>query len=169
LKALKATAGTSSTTGPAGPAGPPGAAGPAGKEGAAGQDGHAGEPGKTGEPGKPGEPGARGEKGDPGSALAYAHIEADGKVEATESKGVSDANVVRPEERPGVYCISGLAVAPHNAVATIDDSKSSWVATSAKASIGVGYKSECAAGTQVTVETLDEASEEEAGFYLELN
>jgi hypothetical protein len=69
-KVLKKLKGNTGKTGPAGPAGTPGAAG---KEGPQGKEGA---------------------KGAPGSALAYAHIESNGEIDASQtSSNITSANV----------------------------------------------------------------------------
>jgi len=178
LKALKADASRThsdpvkAVPGPRGATGASGKTGGTGRTGATGAAGAAGPQGSKGlqgERGQPGEAGARGATGEAGSAVAYAHITPEGHVEAAESKGIVEGDVEHAEFT-GVYCIKGLSVQPHSVVATIEDGKGGVFATSARASLGVGYGSKCASSTQVTVETLDEAgTEEESGFYLELN
>src|SRR5438105_1581730 len=56
--------------------GKPGKAGATGKEGPGGKDGAPGGPGKEGPRGPEGAQGPKGEQGPPGSALAYAHVNA---------------------------------------------------------------------------------------------
>jgi len=68
LKKLKGSAGKTGATGSAGPAG---AAGSAGAKG---------------------ETGTKGETGAPGSAVAYAHVSKDAKLDAANSKNVSSAS-----------------------------------------------------------------------------
>lgn len=159
IKALKSDAGAK---------GAPGAPGAAGKEGATGKEGAAG---KEGTPGTPGKDGTAGNEGAPGTALAYAHVTAEGDIEPG-SKGMSTAKVELVKE--GIYCISGISAGSlHNVQVTADDGEEGeeiplW-ATSAKASLGIGDESTCPKGTEVTVETLDEGFEEDAGFYIELN
>src|SRR6266550_3739047 len=69
LKALKGKSGKAGATGKEGPAGKDGAPGATGKEGLRGAEGA---------PGSTGKDGPKGEEGPPGSALAYAHVKADG-------------------------------------------------------------------------------------------
>jgi len=77
----------------------------------AGPQGPQGEKGEKGDKGDTGEKGEKGETGAAGSAVAYAHIEASGSVDAANSKNVTNANVSRTEE--GVYCISNLPFTVH--------------------------------------------------------
>ncbi len=72
--------------------------------------------GENGAPGPAGPAGAPGAVGAPGSALAFAHINADGSLDAGRSKGIG--RVSRPQN--GLYCIYGVAGAPKNITATID-------------------------------------------------
>ncbi len=176
LKVLKGKAthivpGAAGATGKAGATGRTGATGRAGATGTNGATGPQGPQAPHGETGRAGEPGQRGATGEAGSALAYAHITANGHVEAGESKGIVEGDVEHTEFT-GVYCIKGMDVTPHSAVATIEDGINSVFASSARVSLGSGYGSGCPVpATQVTVETLEEGAGEgeEAGFYLELN
>lgn len=65
-----------------GPVGPKGATGPAGPAGAAGPAGPAGAP---------------------GSALAFAHVNSDGSLDAANSKNVGETKLTA---QPGYYCVS---------------------------------------------------------------
>jgi len=133
--------------------------GPAGKTGPRGETGTQGTPGVPGTPGE-GREGKEGPEGKPGSALAYAHISANGK-EVTEEKGFKGATVENPAgpEGEGVYCISGLSPTPHNVVATLDAGASEEPG-SATAALGQSYHAkhpksgpELCKGAQITVET----------------
>ena len=59
--------------------------------------------GARGAPGAPGAPGPKGETGAPGSALAYARIEANGTLDSAHSKNVTSAS--HPAVN-GLYCIT---------------------------------------------------------------
>src|SRR6266516_6405599 len=59
--------------------------GKTGKAGATGKEGPAGKDGAPGAPGGPGKEGPRGPEGAPGSALAYAHVNADGTLDTTNT------------------------------------------------------------------------------------
>jgi hypothetical protein len=74
-----------------------------------GKRGPAGPPGPAGAPGAPGAPGAD------GSAVAYAHINADGTLDAAHSKNISGVAHNTPAH---YYCIKA-SVPVHNAVASI--------------------------------------------------
>jgi hypothetical protein len=120
-------------TGKAGPAGKQGPAGPQGKEGPAGKEGLAGKDGKDGKEGK---------EGAPGSALAYAHVLANGEVDTVATKNIAGGNVSNPFT--GVYCFSGLSFTPHNAVATIDwSSTRNGIIESISVATGAGAQSMC--------------------------
>ena len=43
------------------------------------------------------------------SPLAYAHVAADGTVDAANSRGVTNANILDDLGRAGTYCVTGLA------------------------------------------------------------
>jgi hypothetical protein len=79
----------------------------------------AGPKGDKGDKGDPGTPGAAGQQGAPGpagTAKAYAMIADNGAVEASQSKGVTQAMVTHPSV--GTYCFRNLGFTVKNAVAT---------------------------------------------------
>jgi hypothetical protein len=82
-----------------------GKAGPTGPQGIAGKDGAAGKEGKEGK------------EGPPGTAVAYALVNADGTVDPAHSKGITSANVTK--EAISAYCFRGLGFTPKAAVATV--------------------------------------------------
>jgi len=86
-----------------------------GKTGKAGPAGPQGIPGKDGAVGKEGK---EGKEGMPGAAVAYAHIEPNGTLDASESKNIAPTNVVR--EGTGFYCFKNLPFTVKNVQATID-------------------------------------------------
>jgi hypothetical protein len=101
-----------------------GATGATGKEGAAGAKG---ETGKSGEPGKPGEAtvgkeGPEGPPGEAGSALAYAHVAADGTIGA--QKGFGSLTAFSNPGAEGTYCLTGLVGKFHTVNVTVDSSTS---------------------------------------------
>jgi hypothetical protein len=108
-KVLKKLTGKTGKTGAAGTTGAIGKEGPQGKEGTAGKEGPLGKEGAAGKEGK---------EGAAGSAIAYAHVLANGEVEKGSSKNITSANVTSPVT--GVYCFKGLGFTPHNLVASID-------------------------------------------------
>jgi hypothetical protein len=105
-KARAALRGARGARGPAGAAGPAGTAGPAGPAGTAGAKGATGAQG------------IQGVQGPAGTAVAYAHVNADGTVEAAASMNLADANVTHPAT--GVYCFTGLSFTVHSFVASPD-------------------------------------------------
>jgi Collagen triple helix repeat (20 copies) len=166
LRGAKGARGAPGAMGAAGAKGATGAQGPAGASGAMGSAGAKGEKGTTGMVGKEGpeglegKEGPEGKEGTSGTALAYAHVEKEGKIAAGESKNFQDATVKMPE--PGVYCISGisgLGSGAHNVVATIDANEPT--ASFVSATVGVGKF--CPPGTEVSVETYEPLLEEENG------
>jgi hypothetical protein len=58
--------------------------------------GPAGTKGAAGPPGAPGAPGA------PGSAVAYAHVNSDGSLDAANSKNIASTSLTA---QPGYYCV----------------------------------------------------------------
>jgi adenosylcobinamide amidohydrolase len=81
--------------------------------------------GKTGAPGTPGTPGA---PGAPGTALAYAHVNADGTLDAANSKNVDRTSGIATA---GYYCIQ-TSVPVHNVVVTPDSPTVARTATAGK-------------------------------------
>jgi hypothetical protein len=106
--AKKTIAGLTGKTGPAGPTGP------------AGQPGTPGVKGDAGGTGPTGPKGDKGATGDPGSALGYARIQANGTLVTAASKNVTAANVYKGVGASGVYCFKGLTYTPQNVVVTPD-------------------------------------------------
>lgn len=91
LKKLKGNAGKTGATGPAGVAGAPGKEGAQGKEGA---------------------------KGAPGSALAYAHVESNGTIDATNtSSNITNVNISHASKSN--YEFSGLPFKVHSVTVTL--------------------------------------------------
>jgi hypothetical protein len=175
LKALKANAGTNGAPGAtgsggaAGPAGPAGPVGPKGETGGTGQRGEKGA-GEKGEKGLTGEKGEKGVTGDAGTAVAYAHVELNklvATVAPSESKGITSADVVDPEEEEGLVCISGLTGTLHNVVVSLESG--SFASTAQASLVPAGAETRCPKGTQILVETLLEGEEWESGFYIEVN
>jgi len=72
--------------------------------------------GDKGDPGAPGAPGQQGAPGPAGTAKAYAMIGPDGTIEASQTKGITQAMVTHPSV--GTYCFRNLGFTAKNAVAT---------------------------------------------------
>jgi hypothetical protein len=68
----------------------------------------------------------------------------------------------------GVYCISGLSFTPRNAVGNIDIS-GGGAAPGPYVHIDIGPNSGCAAGTQVTVDTLNNNAFTDRPFFVLVN
>jgi NADPH-dependent glutamate synthase beta subunit-like oxidoreductase len=75
-----------------------------------------GPQGLTGKPGVAGAQGTQGATGSAGSALAYAHVNADGSLDASRSKNI--ASVTKPGGFIGIYCVDVASGTPQNAVVT---------------------------------------------------
>jgi len=109
--------------------------------------------GAIGPKGDKGDKGDTGSAGVPGAAIAYAHINADGTVDAAHSKNVTSANVslVTGGLVP-VFCFHGLPFTFQNAVAVVD-----WngVGTSGNfAQVGLGDPAgDCLTQTDLVVVT----------------
>ena len=81
--------------------------------------------GERGEPGLPGAQGPAGAAGAPGSALAFAHVNADGTIDAANSQNVVAGPKVNAGQ-VGIYCLNVTASrAARNVVASIDISTGS--------------------------------------------
>jgi hypothetical protein len=114
--------------------------------------GNRGLQGLTGAKGATGAAGAQGVKGDtgaPGSALAYALVNADGTIDPNNSKNITQANVIKPVSTVGGYCIEGLSFTPHSAVATVRYPGPGQIATGFPPNVG----SICSSNVQVRVLT----------------
>jgi hypothetical protein len=89
-----------------------------GNRGPRGFTGARGLTGATGAPGAKGDKGDKGDTGAAGTAVAYAHVLADGTVDAANSKNIASANIAHAAT--GVYCFSGLSFTVHSVVTTPD-------------------------------------------------
>ena len=119
-----------------------GKAGATGKEGPGGKDGAPGGPGKEGPRGPEGAQGPKGEQGPPGSALAYAHVNANGTLDTTNtSSNVESANVKLVGT--GLYEFTGLSFPVHSVEVTlgfgnpVNSDAEARVLTSSSAEVGV--------------------------------
>lgn len=104
-------------TGATGPAGPVGVAGPAGAAGAAGA---------------------------PGTALAYAHVNADGTLDAANSKGVTGSLIGTD---PGRYCFN-LSFTPKNIITSAERVVGGINGAFAEPAITTTITAVCPAGSQ---------------------
>jgi hypothetical protein len=89
-----------------------------GNRGLRGLKGTPGPAGPQGPQGAQGAQGAQGPAGPAGTAVAYAHVAADGTLDATNSKGITAGQV--SHTTGSFYCISGLSFTPHAVVASTD-------------------------------------------------
>jgi hypothetical protein len=119
-------------TGPAGAKGEAGATGPAGPVGPAGATGATGPAGPQGETGP---------TGPAGSAVAYAHVLANGSLDAANSK-----NTLVYASGGGVYCIETFA-AWHVAVASVDVGGADARDQAAVYRVVAGDSNPCSAGS----------------------
>jgi hypothetical protein len=114
--------------------------------------------------GREGKPGPAGPVGPAGSAVAYAKVEADGTVDAAQSKNVTTANV--EQITPGAYCFHNLSFTPHNAIATLLNFQVGEITAGIAPDIG----SVCAPGVQARVETYNSSgTAADAGFLILFN
>jgi hypothetical protein len=126
--------------------------------------------GPKGDPGSPGPGGAKGDKGDAGIAVAYARVDVTpygATVDGFRSKGVSEANVTRPDV--GVTCFKGLGFTPKAAVVSADlgdpgspQSVTSGVALAPAALLTTA----CGAGAQAAVATMTNDVSVDTGYYV---
>jgi hypothetical protein len=133
----------------------------------------AGPKGDTGPQGPKGDSGSQGAKGDAGSqgvagtAKAYAFVNANGTIDANFSSGVTQAMVTHGAGQSS-YCISGLAFAPKNAVATIASTDNIAFIRNDVPRAGLGS---CGTGPNwVAIWINDAASAQvERSFYIQIN
>ena len=86
--------------------------------------------------------------------VLFAHVLADGTVDAPQSKGAPQANVT-PGSAAGYYCLDGLPFTPRGGQVTVD-----WNSTGnidALGLYGIGDAPTCPAGTQGFVDIRDPA------------
>jgi hypothetical protein len=125
-----------------------------------------GRRGARGPAGPAGPQGAAGTQGPAGSALAFAHINPDGTLDAALSSGVTAANFTH--NGAGEYCFSGLSFTPKNVVASID-AASGAASTGAVAHVALGTASTCPSGSQVAVTTTNDSVAGNEGTYILFN
>jgi hypothetical protein len=118
----------------------------------------AGPPGPQGPQGVPGAAGAAGPAGAPGSALAFAHVNANNTIDAARSENVRICCVAPFRDDPGagvgIYCLDvTTSRAPRNAVATIDNFALGTVGVSLES--GAFHGPDCDPGTDALVTTTD--------------
>jgi hypothetical protein len=122
-----------------------------------------GPKGDKGDPGTPGNPGA------PGAAVAYAHVLADGSVDAANSKNVATANVTLDTSTlASAFCFHGLTFTFHNVIA---DAAWDGLATSgsfAQATVG-DPTGDCIGGAQALVVTQNGSGFTPTSFYIIFN
>jgi len=166
----KGDPGAPGQTGPPGSAGPPGPQGPEGVGGPAGPAGAAGAAGAAGSQGPAGPQGTAGPAGAPGSALAYARVTADGKLDAANSKNVALVSSVALGAKARLFCFYLRNLAISNAVATPNsDGSNSPILTSSVLSTGAPLAAQCGANDDAAVvyRTLGDAGS--WAFYVAFN
>jgi hypothetical protein len=127
-----------------------GARGPAGAKGATGATGATGAIGPAGPAGAAG---AAGATGPAGTAIAYAYVKADGTVDASRSKNITNANITK--EATSAYCFRNLPFTFAVATATAEIS---GVRPKAAAMVAIPATGDCSAvpsAAQVEVGTMD--------------
>ena len=137
--AAKATPGR---RGPRGPAGPRGPRGPAGSTGLAGT------------------------AGAPGSAFAYAHVTADGKVDPAASKNVeiNDLTIA------GVWCLKVSGGTPKNVTAMIDNAGANPLTSQiGGTTVASAISKVCPSGNNVEIATGSGGSFTPLPFYVAIN
>jgi hypothetical protein len=137
-------------------------------KGAKGPQGPRGLPGPNGDPGTPGRPGAPGAAGAPGSALAFAHVNADGSLDATHAQNLTQANVT--QVGLSGYCFSGLIPGPNNVVATADSADPTGNDKEIVSGLGTGgVFTGCPVGTQAFVLTRVAGGNTKSAFFVTFN
>ena len=133
---------TSVRRGPRGPAGPRGPRGPAGSTGLAGP------------------------AGAPGSAFAYAHVTADGKVDPAASKNVeiNDLTIA------GVWCLKVTGGTPKNVTAMIDNAGANPLTSQiGGTTVASAISKTCPSGNNVEIVTGSAGSFTPLPFYVAIN
>jgi hypothetical protein len=160
--------------GPRGPRGRPGPAGPRGLQGAKGDTGAPGAKGDAGPKGDTGATGQQGPKGDAGSALAYAHVFANGSLDPARTRNV--LSVTRPTagSQTGRYCIDLLSgIVPHNVVATLErvvDAAGNDLVTDDTVLATITPNAQCAGAEDASVLVFDTGEgREDEPFYVVFN
>ena len=113
-----------------------------------------GDKGDPGAPGTPGAPGQQGAQGVPGEAVAYATVNEDGTIEASQSKGITADMVTHPST--GVYCFRNLGFTVTSAMA-VGDNANDFNNTLATAFVWLGFGiggCDLTAGDRVRVRTV---------------
>jgi hypothetical protein len=138
-----------------------------GNRGPRGFRGAQGAKGATGAQGVKGDKGDKGDTGTPGSALAYALVNADGTIDANNSKNITQANVIKPAATIGGYCIEGLGFTVHNASVTLRYPGPGQIVAGLPPNVGTI----CSANVQVRVLTWNAAGSAaaDAPFFIVLN
>jgi hypothetical protein len=131
-----------------------------------GPRGPRGPRGRRGRRGPAGPTGSRGPAGAPGSALAYAHVLANGQVDPAESKNVeiNDFGTV------GVWCLTITTGTPKNVTAMIDNSGADPRVSQIGGNVGPsGTAAGCPSGDQVSVVTSEAGQFAALPFYVTIN
>jgi predicted Zn-dependent protease len=123
-----------------------------------------GPQGPKGATGAQGIQGFKGETGAAGTAVAYAKVGETGDVDATQSLGVTSANVTLAST--GVYCFSNLPFGVHHVVAS-----SQFALVEVNVVVKAGGFGGCPASAQVGVESwnIETNAERNAPFYILFN
>jgi hypothetical protein len=98
---------------------------------------------------------------------AFAQVAANGTINAANSNGVTQANLINTGPIIGYYCFGNLPFVPHGGNATVD-----WNGgpIDTIALVGLGGNGSCPAGTQLFVDTrwTDSTGSIPAGFFITL-
>jgi hypothetical protein len=126
--------------------------------------------GPAGPPGAPGAPGAQGAQGSADAAPVFAQVAANGTVNAANSEGLTQANVINTAPIIGYYCFGNLPFVPRGGSATIDFLSGGSVDTIAPIGLGSPGGGLCPAGTQAFVDTrrTDSTGSTPVGFFITL-
>lgn len=89
-----------------------------GDQGPAGPAGPQGNPGTNGRDGLQGPQGVQGPQGNPGEALGYVHVNANGSIDTANSS--SNVLVDKPSGYSGLYCVGASNATVHNVVVSLD-------------------------------------------------
>jgi hypothetical protein len=82
--------------------------------------------------------GQPGPQGPAGTAVAYAHVFANGTLDAANSKNITAAMVSKPQFTANFYCFHNLGFTPHNVIVNVDDGNPGGNAVVGQVTLGDG-------------------------------
>jgi len=125
--------------------------------------------GPKGDRGDPGTPGNPGTPGTPGAAVAYAHVLANGTVDAANSKNVASANVsLDTLTLNSAFCFHGLTFTFNNVTAVAEWGGLATSGSFAQTAVG-DPAGDCSSAAQAIVVTQNGSGFTPTSFYIIFN